>query len=118
MTKMLRRFLLSKIHQAAVTGTNPNYEGSLKTDEDIIDAAGMAVGEMVYVFNINNGERFETYLIAGARGSREIVLNGAAAHKGSPGERLIILTYALTDGPPPDARVVVLDENNNIVSPR
>jgi aspartate 1-decarboxylase len=118
MPKILRRFLLSKIHQAAVTDTNPYYEGSLKVDEDIIDAAGMTVGEMVYVFNINNGERIETYLIVGVRGSHEIVLNGAAAHKGSPGDRLIILTYALTDGPPPDARVVVLDENNNIASQR
>lgn len=118
MTKILRRYLLSKIHRAAVTDTNLDYEGSLKVDEDIIDDAGMAVGEMVHVFNISNGERFETYLIAGVRGSREIVLNGAAAHKGSPGDRFIILTYALTDGPPPKARVVILNENNNIVSPR
>jgi aspartate 1-decarboxylase len=118
MTIMLKRFLLSKIHRAAVTDTNLDYEGSLTVDEDIIDAAGMAAGEMVYVFNINNGERFETYLIAGARGGREIVLNGAAAHKGSPGDRLIVLSYGLTDGPPPDARVVVLDENNDIVSLR
>jgi len=118
MAKILRRFLLSKIHRAAVTDTNADYEGSLRVDEDIIDAAEMAVGEMVYVFNINNGERIETYLIAGARGSGEVVLNGAAAHKGSPGDRLIILTYALIDGPPPDATVVVLDENNDVVSRR
>lgn len=118
MTIVLRRFLLSKIHRAAVTDTNADYEGSLEVDEDIIDAAGMAIGEMVQVYNITNGERFETYLIAGARGKREFVLNGAAAHKGSPGNKLIVLTYALTDGPPPDARVVLLDENNNIVSQR
>jgi aspartate 1-decarboxylase len=85
-------------------------------DEDIIDDAGMAVGEMVYVFNITNGERFETYLIAGGRGERKVVLNGAAAHKGSPGNRLIILTYALTDGVPPVPKVIVLDENNDVVS--
>ncbi|UCE27766.1 MAG: aspartate 1-decarboxylase [Candidatus Coatesbacteria bacterium] len=115
---MLRRFLLSKIHRAAVTDTNADYEGSLTVDEDLIDAAGMVVGEIVYVFNINNGERIETYLIAGARGSREVVLNGAAAHKGAPGDRLIILTYALTDGSPPNATVIVLDENNNVVSRR
>jgi aspartate 1-decarboxylase len=118
MAIVLRRFLLSKIHRAAVTDTNADYEGSLEADENIIDASGMAVGEMVQVYNITNGERFETYLIAGARGQRGFVLNGAAAHKGSPGDRLIILTYVLTDGVPPEPTVIVLDGDNNVISGR
>jgi aspartate 1-decarboxylase len=118
MTNVLRRFLLSKIHRAVVTDTDLDYEGSLEIDEDLIDAAGMSAGEMVLVFNIANGERFETYLIAGARGSREVILNGAAAHKGAPGDRIIAVTYALTDGPPPKPTIITLNENNDIVSKR
>lgn len=90
---MQRTFLKSKIHRATVTDANLNYEGSLTIDVALIEQAGMQVFELVSVVNINNGERFETYIIEGARDSGEICLNGAAARKAQIGDKLIIMTY-------------------------
>lgn len=87
--------LKSKIHKATVTDANLNYEGSITIDEDLIDAAGMFVHEKVAVVNNNNGERFETYIIRGERGSGVICLNGAAARKVQVGDVVIIMSYAL-----------------------
>lgn len=87
--------LKSKIHKATVTDANLNYEGSITIDEDLIDAAGMFVHEKVAVVNNNNGERFETYIIRGERGSGTICLNGAAARKVQVGDVIIIMSYAL-----------------------
>lgn len=87
--------LKSKIHRATVTDANLNYEGSITIDEDLIDAANMFVNEKVAVLNINNGERFETYIIPGERGSGIICLNGAAARKVQKGDLVIILSYAI-----------------------
>lgn len=87
--------LKSKIHKATVTDANLNYEGSITIDEDLIDAAGMFVHEKVAVVNNNNGERFETYIIRGERGSGTICLNGAAARKVQVGDVVIIMSYAL-----------------------
>lgn len=112
---MLRRFLLGKIHRATVTETLLDYEGSLGLDEDLIDAVGLLAGEMVYVFNIDNGNRFETYLIPMARGSKSVTLNGAAARLGAVGDRVIILAYALAEEPP-TPRKIELDENNDVVT--
>ena len=87
--------LKSKIHKATVTDANLNYEGSITIDEDLIDAANMFVHEKVAVVNNNNGERFETYIIRGERGSGTICLNGAAARKVQKGDVIIIMSYAI-----------------------
>lgn len=92
---MVRKFLQAKIHRATVTEADLNYEGSLTIDRDLMDAAGIAEFEQVNVYNINNGERFETYAIEGLRGSGVIGLNGAAARKGLIGDLVIIATYCL-----------------------
>ena len=87
----------SKIHCATVTDANINYKGSITIDEDLMDAANMIAGEKVQVLDNNNGERFETYIIKGERGSGCICLNGAAARKVLPGDTVIIISYALMD---------------------
>ncbi|OQB59946.1 MAG: Aspartate 1-decarboxylase precursor [Bacteroidetes bacterium ADurb.Bin145] len=80
-----------------VTGANLNYIGSITIDEDLLDAANMIENEKVQVLNLNNGERFETYIIKGKRGSGDICLNGAAARLVLPGDILLIMAYALID---------------------
>ncbi|GHT38114.1 aspartate 1-decarboxylase [Bacteroidia bacterium] len=87
----------SKIHRATVTEANLNYIGSITIDEDLMDAANLIPHEKVSVVNNNNGERFETYIIKGERGSGVICLNGAAARKVQPGDIVIIMSYALMD---------------------
>ena len=94
---MLIEVVKSKIHRVSVTDANLNYIGSITIDEDLMDAAGLIVNEKVQVVNNNNGERFETYVIKGERGSGTICLNGAAARKVEPGDILIIISYALMD---------------------
>ena len=89
--------LKSKIHCATVTDANINYKGSITIDEDLMDAANLIVGEKVQVLDNNNGERFETYIIKGERGSGCICLNGAAARRVLPGDTIIIISYALMD---------------------
>lgn len=89
--------LKSKIHRATVTQADLNYVGSISIDEDLLDAANMIEFEKVQVLNINNGERLETYIIKGERGSGIISLNGAAARKAQPGDLVIIVSYAAMD---------------------
>ena len=89
--------LKSKLHMVTVTEANINYMGSITIDEDLMDAAGLIAGEKVQVVNNNNGERFETYVIRGERGSGCICLNGAAARKVLVGDTVIIMSYALMD---------------------
>ena len=89
--------LKSKIHRVRVTQANLNYVGSITIDEDLMDAAGMIEGEKVQVLDINNGERLETYIIKGERGSGAICLNGAAARKVAVDDLVIIVSYALMD---------------------
>lgn len=84
----------SKIHRATVTEANLNYMGSISIDEDLLDAAQMYEGERVQVLNVNNGERLETYIIKGERGSGIISINGAAARKMGVGDKVIIISYA------------------------
>jgi len=91
---MRRTMCKSKIHRAVLTGADLNYEGSLTVDQDLMDAADMREFEKVQVVNVNNGSRLETYLIAGARGSGTIQLNGAAARLGAVGDRVIVISYA------------------------
>ena len=89
--------LKSKIHCVTVTEANLNYMGSITIDEDLMDAANMIAGEKVQIVDNNNGERFETYIIKGERGSGCICLNGAAARKVQVGDVVIIMSYALMD---------------------
>jgi len=109
--------LKSKIHRATVIEADLNYEGSLTVDRDLMDAVGLYPYERVNIYNINNGERFDTYLIEGKAGSGMIGLNGAAARKGLPGDLIIIVSYALyapeeLAGYKP--QIVVLDKGNLI----
>jgi aspartate 1-decarboxylase len=94
---MFIEVLKSKIHMVSITGANLNYIGSITIDEDLIDAAGLIENEKVHILNLNNGERLETYIIRGKRGSGEICLNGAAARKVIVGDVVIIMSYALMD---------------------
>ena len=89
--------LKSKLHCVTVTEANLHYMGSITIDEDLLDAAGLIAGEKIQVVNNNNGERFETYVIKGERGSGCICLNGAAARKVQVGDVVIIIAYALMD---------------------
>lgn len=87
----------SKLHRVTITEANLHYIGSITIDEDLMDAANFIEHEKVQVVNINNGERLETYIIKGKRGSGDICLNGAAAHKATPGDLVIIMSFALMD---------------------
>ena len=89
--------LKSKIHRAVITEANLNYVGSITIDEDLIDAANMIENEKVQVVNVNNGERLETYVICGKRGSGICCLNGPAARKGMVGDIVVIISYASMD---------------------
>ncbi len=94
---MLIEVLKGKLHCVTVTDANLQYRGSITIDEDLMDAAGMIAGEKVQIVDNNNGERFETYIIKGERGSGCICLNGAAARKVQIGDTVIIIAYALMD---------------------
>ena len=113
---MMIEVLKSKIHCAQVTQANLNYIGSITIDEDLMDAANMIEGEKVQIVNNNNGERFETYIINGERGSGCICLNGAAARKVVVGDTVIIISYALMDFE--EAKTfrpsVIFPENNKV----
>ena len=87
----------SKIHRVTVTEANLNYIGSITIDEDLLDAANLIANEKVSIVNNNNGERFETYIIKGERGSGVVCLNGAAARKAQPGDIIIVMSYAMKD---------------------
>ena len=105
----------AKIHRAKVTQAELNYEGSITIDEDLLDESGIKVHEKVQVVNVNNGERLETYVIKGERGSGIICMNGPAARKCAVGDRVIIISYALmpyekTEDHEP--RVLMVDEKN------
>lgn len=91
---MLIEMMKSKIHRVTVTEANLNYIGSITIDSDLLEAADILPGQRVWIVNNNNGERFDTYVIAGAAGSGVICLNGAAARKAQPGDVVIIMTYA------------------------
>jgi len=109
--------LYSKIHRATVTDANLNYVGSITIDEDLLEASAMRVGQKVEIVNINNGERFSTYVIKGERGSKDMCLNGAAARKVEIGDKIIVIAYASyhTDELENYKPIVVLvDDENNI----
>lgn len=115
---MMLEMLYSKIHRATVTDANLNYEGSITIDEDLIELAKLKIGQKVDVVNINNGERFSTYVIKGKRGGGTICLNGAAARKVQIGDKIIIIAYVylvndeITKFKP---TVVLVDDDNKII---
>ncbi len=114
---MLRCMLKAKIHQAKVTDSDILYEGSLTVDKTLLDAAGINPYEQIMVSNLNNGERFETYVMPGKENSGIVCLNGPTARKGTKGDVIIIFSYCyytedeIKDFSP---NVIMLDENNRI----
>jgi len=112
---MMRNMMKSKIHRATVTEANLNYVGSITIDVELMEAADLWENEKVQVVNINNGARLETYVIPGPRGSGVICLNGAAARHAQPGDKVIIISYALMtedEARRHRPRIVLMDENN------
>lgn len=119
--RMQVNVLKSKIHRAQVTAASLEYQGSLTIDRDLMDRAGLLPYERILCSNLANGERFETYAIPGTRGSGAIVLNGATAHLGKVGDRIIIMSFTWLDATEAaqwSPRVIVLGDGNAPVSER
>ena len=115
---MLRTICKGKIHRATITEANLNYTGSLTLDPELAEAADMVEFERVQIVNINNGARLETYVILGERGSGTVCLNGAAARLGQPGDKVIVIGYALMDEDEHrrlKPKIVHVDDRNRIV---
>lgn len=118
---MQRTMLQAKLHRVRVTQSELHYEGSCAIDDDLLEASGIMEYQQIEIYNVNNGERFTTYAIRAQRGSRTISVNGAAAHKASPGDILIIAAYSsyseteLKDFHP---QLVYVDEDNRIIARR
>ena len=118
---MHRTFLASKLHSCTLTGANLNYIGSISIDETLLEAANIAAYEQVQIVNVNNGARLMTYVIKAPANSGTIELNGAAARLGSPGDRIIIMTYAQLspeEAATHEPKVVFVDAENKIVEIR
>lgn len=116
---MLVSMVRSKLHHARVTAADINYVGSITIDTDLLDRVKMLPYEKVLVVDVENGARFETYIIPGEPGSHIIQVNGAAAHLVSIGHRLIVLAFGLVEFPPPEGwtpQIVVLDAHNKVSS--
>lgn len=114
---MFRLMLRSKIHRATVTDANLEYEGSLTVDPVLLEAAGILPYELVHVSNLNNGERFETYVIPGRRGSGEMVLNGPTARRGVKSDKIIVFCYEYFNEEELKTfkpKIVLVDENNRV----
>lgn len=110
----MRILARSKIHKATVTEANVEYVGSITIDEDLVEKAGLWPGEKVLVVSNTTGERLETYVIVGERGSGQIVMNGGAAHKIKKGEEVIIIAFEFTDTPV-QPRFILVDKDNRFV---
>jgi aspartate 1-decarboxylase len=118
---MLIHLLKSKIHRARVTAANSDYEGSMTIDRELMDKVGLLPYEKILCSNMANGARFETYAIPGERGLAQIILNGAAAHLGKPGDMLTIMSFTETHSTEAKfwkPHVIVLGEKNEIVNER
>ena len=116
---MLQKMLKSKIHRATVTQTNLDYEGSISIDAVLMEAAGLLPYEAVWIWNVHNGERFETYVLTASEGSGEICLNGAAARKAQSGDLVIISAFSWMDehsACQSHPRVVMVDAHNRLVA--
>jgi len=110
----LRDICKSKIHRATVTGADLNYIGSVGVDQELLDRTDIIPGEKVSLWNINNGERIETYAISLPRGSGQVVVNGAAARHFHPGDKVIIVAFCLTDEKI-EPRMIAVDDQNRFV---
>lgn len=110
----LRQMLSAKIHRVTVTEADVNYVGSITVDQSLLERVDMLPGELVHVWNVTNGERFETYALAGEPGSGMIRVNGAGAHKARPGDILIVAAFALADEPV-TPKVILVDEHNHFL---
>lgn len=118
---MMRWMCKSKIHRATITEANLGYEGSITVDEVLLEEANIVPYEMVQVYNVNTGDRFETYAIPGPRDSGVICLNGAAARLGHKGDKVIIVSTSFVDEadvPSFTPRVVFVDEKNHRARPK
>lgn len=114
---MYRQLLRAKIHRAVVTDSNLEYEGSLTIDADLMDRAGILPYELVMVSNLNNGERFSTYALPGARGGGEVILNGPTARKGVIGDKIIIFCYEYyndDEAKHHEPRIIQVNDRNQI----
>lgn len=114
---MLIPFLVSKIHNATVTGANLEYSGSIAIDPDIIEKGNLRQFQKVEIYNISNGKRFSTYIISGESGTGQIELNGAAARMVSVGDKIIVAAYALLDERELNSLnsvILIMDENNKV----
>jgi aspartate 1-decarboxylase len=110
--------LKSKIHRCRVTDKNLDYEGSITIDRDLMDAAGLLLNEKVEIYNVNNGNRFNTYVIEGKRGSGDITINGAAARLAEKNDLLIVVAFAMLnekEAPRFKPKIVYVDKENKIV---
>jgi aspartate 1-decarboxylase len=115
---MQRHMLKSKIHRATVTDCNLHYAGSITIDSELMEEADLLPHEMVHVLDVDNGSRFETYVIEGDYGSREVCVNGAAARLVQPGDRVIVVSYGVyahAELGVYEPRVVHVDEDNRIL---
>ncbi len=110
----LMTLLKSKIHRATVTDADVNYVGSITIDEDLIERSKLVPGELVHVWNVENGERFETYVLVGERLGGKIVVNGAAAHRVQIGHHVIIASFWLADEPVESTAILVDDYNRYV----
>src|SRR5947209_2468739 len=110
----LLSLLKSKIHRATVTDADVNYIGRITIDQDLIDRTDLVPGELVHVWNVDNGQRFETYVIPGEPGAGQIVVNGAAAHRVRIGHKVIIAAFCLSDEPV-TPKVILVDDRNRYV---
>ncbi len=116
---MFRTMMKSKIHRATVTEANLNYVGSITIDENLMELADLFPNEKVQIVDNNNGARFETYVIAGDRGTGVMCLNGAAARLVQPGDTIIVISYAMMTNEEAkiyEPTVVVLDANNKVIN--
>lgn len=117
---MFIKLLKSKLHRARVTATKLHYSGSIAVDSELMDAAGLVPYEAVLIANVSNGNRFETYVVPAEAGSKEIVIMGAAANLAQPADIIIIIGFGFFTSDEAGEfkpKVVVLDENNDIVKP-
>jgi len=117
MLKPMRSLLRGKIHRATITDANPEYVGSITVDKDLLDRAGIWVGERVLIADVDNGARFETYAVEGAAGSGTVCVNGAAAKLVSKGDKIIIMAFELSDRPV-EPSIVLVDDRNGFVELR
>lgn len=110
----LRTICKSKIHHAVITEANLHYIGSISIDSDLLNLSNILPGEKVYVWNINNGERLETYALPAPAGSGQIILNGAAARRAQVGDRIIVVAFSLTDEEI-NPRMILVNDRNKFV---